>query len=72
MTVEVSTDKATWTAATDSGNGHWAAAGLTLPTSGGHIYVRVTVNGEQKTVDGTAPSATNGFADFTIAASAGI
>jgi hypothetical protein len=72
ITVELSTDKATWVAATDGGNGHWSAAGLTIPASGGHVYARVTVNGEQKTTDGTALSATNGFADFTIAASSGM
>ncbi|BCS55336.1 hypothetical protein [Geobacter sp. SVR] len=72
MTVELSTDKATWIAATDSGNGHWSAAGLTLPASGGHLYARVTVNGEQKTTDGSAATATNGVADFTIAATGGM
>jgi hypothetical protein len=72
MTVELSTDKTAWIAATDHGNGHWSAAGLTLPDSGGHIYARVTVNGEQKTTDGSAATLTNGFADFTIAATGGM
>ena len=66
VTVEASTDKTTWVAATDNGNGRWSAAGLTGLGSGGHIYVRVTVNGEQKTTDGASLSATNGAADFTI------
>ena len=70
--VEISTDKATWVAATDLGNGHWSAAGLTGLTPGvsGKIYVKLTVgNGvttEQKTVDGAVVGATNGYQTFNI------
>jgi hypothetical protein len=68
MIVEASTDKTNWVAATENGNGHWTAAGLTGLTSGvsGSIYVRVTVNGEQKSTDGTMPSGANGYQTFTV------
>ena len=72
MKVEVSTDKASWSSATDNGNGHWSAAGLIGLGATGHAYVRVTVNGEQKTTDGTALSASNGYADFTVSTSGGM
>lgn len=70
--IEVSTDKATWVTATDLGNGHWSAAGLTGLTSGvpGKIYVKLAVgNGvtvEQKTVDGAALGAANGYQTFNV------
>jgi hypothetical protein len=66
--VEVSTDNATWVTATETGNGHWSAAGLTGLTAGtaGALYVRLTVNGEQKTTDGNALGATNGYQTFTV------
>lgn len=66
MTVEVSTDGTNWVSATDNGNGHWSAAGLTGLASGGTIRARVTVNGEQKTTDGAALSGSNGYGSFTI------
>lgn len=70
IAVEVSTDAATWFNATDSGNGHWSVAGLTGLSSGvsGKIYVKLTVNGEQKTTDGVAVVAggTNGYQTFTV------
>lgn len=66
--VQVSTDGTTWVDATDSGNGHWSATGLTGLSSGvsGKIYVKLTVNGEQKTTDGLAASSTNGYQTFTV------
>lgn len=68
IAVQVSTDAATWLNATDSGNGHWSVSGLTGLSSGvsGKIYVKVTVNGEQKTTDGTTVGATNGYQTFTV------
>ncbi len=68
ITVEASTDKINWIAATDNGNGHWSVTGLTGLTSGvaGKIYVRLTVNGEQKTTDGSAAAGTNGYQEFTV------
>jgi hypothetical protein len=68
MTVEASTDGANWVVATDKGSGHWSVAGLTGLSSGvgGSVYVRVTVNGEQKTTDGLPVTGTNGHATFTV------
>lgn len=68
ITVSVSTDKITWVSATDNTGGHWTVSGLTGLSSGqtGTIYVKLTVNGEQKTTDGNALSDTNGYASFTV------
>jgi hypothetical protein len=70
MTVEVSTDGSTWIAATDNGAGHWSATGITGLTDDaqGTVYVRLTVNGEQKTTTGTAPSGsvTNDYGMFLV------
>jgi hypothetical protein len=66
MTVDVSTDKSTWTPLTDDGKGHWSTTGLAMLAAGTHLYVRLTVNGEQKTTDGAAVGASNGYSDFTI------
>ena len=65
MSVEVSTDRTNWIAATDNGGGHWSAAGITGLTDGsrGTLYVRLTVNDEQKTDDGNAP---DGVADNAV------
>lgn len=68
ITVEVSTDKTTWVTAVDSGAGHWTASGLTGLAAGtaGQIYVRLSVNGEQKTTDGSAVGASNGYQTFSV------
>ncbi|MGE0371095.1 MAG: hypothetical protein AB7Q01_04315 [Gammaproteobacteria bacterium] len=70
MTVELSTDGATWTAATDNGSGHWSGAGITGLTDGeqGELYVRLTVNGEQKTTNGAAPAGdgSNDYGTFLV------
>ena len=67
ISVQVSTDATTWVSATDSGNGHWSAAGLSLSAGvPGKLYVKVTVNGEQKTTDGAVLSGTNGYQTFTV------
>jgi len=70
IAMEVSTDAANWTPATDSGAGHWTAGGLSGLTAGtaGKIYVRLTVNGELKTTDGLplAASGSNGYQTFTV------
>ncbi len=65
MSVEVSTDQTNWIAATDKGGGHWSAAGVTGLTDGsrGTLYVRLIVEGEQKTDDGNAP---DGVADNAV------
>jgi hypothetical protein len=67
MTVEVSSDKTTWTALTDDGNGHWSKTGLAMLSTGTHLYVRLTINGEQKTTDGAVVGASNSYGDFTVA-----
>ena len=70
MSVEVSTDASTWLAATDNGNGHWTVSGITGLSNGvaGTVYVRLTINGEQKTSDGAAPmgDGSNDYASFTL------
>lgn len=65
--VEASTDGTTWVPGTSEG-AHWSLPGLVGLASGaaGHVYVRLTVNGEQKTTDGNAPSGANAYADFTV------
>ncbi len=54
--VEISPDGgATWLAATDEGNGHWRVSGLSLSVGVANtLYVRLTVNDETKTTDGSA------------------
>lgn len=72
IVMDVSTDKTTWVSATDLGNGHWSAAGLTGLTAGtpGKIYVRLYVGDgtttEQKTTDGAAVGAANGYQTFNV------
>jgi hypothetical protein len=70
MSVEVSTDETNWTAATDNGDGHWTVVGISGLTNGvgGTLYVRLTVNGEQKTADGAAAmgDGTNDYAQFSV------
>jgi hypothetical protein len=71
VALTVSTDAAFTTpiAATDDGHGHWSA---TLPTAGltagaqATVYLKLRVNGEDKTKDGLAPSATNGSVAFKV------
>lgn len=68
MTVEVSSDASTWVAAADQGNGHWSATGIAglVDDMAGTIYVRLTINGEQKTTDGLATDGSNNYASFTV------
>lgn len=68
IVVEVSTDKLNWTPATATGNGHWSVSGLTGLAAGtqGSIYVKLTVNGLQKTTDGNLAGASNGYQTFTV------
>lgn len=70
MAVEVSTDGTNWSAATDNGTGHWSVSGISGLTNGaeGNVYVRLTVNGEQKTTTGAAPAGdgSNDYATFTV------
>ncbi|MDD2367608.1 MAG: hypothetical protein PHN84_15775 [Desulfuromonadaceae bacterium] len=78
MLVEVSADKTVWTPLTDGGNGHWSGALPSAIATGSHLYVRLTVNGEQKTTNsfavgtsdalGTpmAAGTTNEYGDLTV------
>jgi len=68
MSVEVSTDRNNWITATDNGNGHWSAAGISGLTDGtqGTLHVKLTVNGEQKTDDGNAPDGMADYAEFKV------
>jgi len=68
ITVEVSTDASSWTTATETSDGHYAVTGLSGLTDGvqAEIYVRLTVNGEQKTTDAASATGANGYATFTV------
>ena len=70
VVVEVSTDGTNWIATTDNGSGHWSATSISGLTNdvAGTLYVRLTVNGEQKTADGATPAGdgTNDYAQFTV------
>ncbi len=63
MSVEVSTDAINWVTATDhDGHGHsgqWVADNISGLTDGSEavLYVRLIVEGEQKTTDGATPNA---------------
>lgn len=72
MTVEASTDLTTWLPATEGSIGHWSIPNLTGLTAGveGKIYVRLGVNGETKTTDGTETG--TGYATFTVTPSSGM
>lgn len=68
ITVEISTDASNWVTAAETANGHYAATGLTGLTDGsaGEVYVRLSVNGEQKTTDSASVSGMNDYATFTV------
>ncbi len=80
MSVEVSTDAVNWTDAMDHGaNGHhhgkWVASGISGLTEAEEatIYVKLTVEGEQKTTDGEFPNtlpatddSNNNYAKFIV------
>lgn len=70
MTVEVSTDGSNWIPAADNGGGHWSASGITGLTDDvqGNLYVRLTVNGEQKTTNGSVPAGdgSNDYGTFKV------
>jgi hypothetical protein len=69
VTVLASTDGSTWSfPAVETATGHWSLSGLTGLVSGqtGTIYIKLNVNGEDKTTDGNAVSGINGYATFTV------
>ena len=73
MNVEVSTDGANWVGADGSSNdGYWTTvSGISGLADGveGNLYVKLTVNGEQKTSDGAVPAGdgSNDYATITFA-----
>lgn len=61
--------------ATSLGDGHYALDLSTLGLSAGAqatVYVRLSVNGEAKTLDGAAVGASNGYATFKLTPGAGM
>ncbi len=68
--MELSTDGSTWSAMTDEGDGYWNIASVTGLTDGqeNNFYLRLTVNGEQKTTNGMLPAGdgTNDYSTFTF------
>jgi hypothetical protein len=71
MTVQASTDNtfaSNVVSGTDDGNGHWSLTGITdLATAGTYtIYVKLQVNGQDKTTDGAAASGTNTYQTFIV------
>ncbi len=66
--VQVSTDASSWVSASDAGDGIWESSIDSL-TDGeaGMLYVKLSVNGEQKTTDGETPVVdTNDYATFSV------
>jgi phosphopentomutase len=69
VSVLASTDGSTWSSpAAETATGHWSLSGLSGLVSGqtGTIYIKLNVNGEDKTTDGNAASGANGYAVFTV------
>lgn len=69
--VDVSTDGGvSWSAATDNGNGNWSLTGIPDLTDGvqAPINVRLTIQGEQKTINEAVPAGdgTNDYATLLI------
>ncbi len=71
MTVQASTNNtfaSNVVSGADDGNGHWSMTGITdLATAGTHtIYVKLQVNGQDKTTNGAAASGTNAYQTFVV------
>ena len=70
MVVTASTDTAfsSPVSGVDGGNGHWSLAGISGLSSGvaTTIYVKLNVNGEDKTTDGLAASGANAYTPFVV------
>ena len=65
VTVQFSLDAVNWSPMTDEGGGHFTISGITgldPASSELSLYVRLNVNGEQKTTDGAPESGSNGYA----------
>lgn len=69
MTVQASSDGGTtWLPATDNANGHWSVSGFTniISSQTNTIYVKLSLNSQSKTTDGTVASGANGYATFYV------
>ncbi len=70
VSVQASQDSAFTTplTAVDNGDGHWTVSGLTGLVSGQTttIYVKLGVNGQDKTTNGATTSGTNAYATFIV------
>lgn len=66
VSVELSTDNSNWISASAGANpGQWVAT-VSGMTAGGSLYAKLTINGEQKTTDGSIVGAANGYQTFTV------
>jgi hypothetical protein len=70
MTVQASMDSAFSSLLTvdDNGNGHWSVSGLTglVSAQTSTVYVKLSVNVQDKTTDGAAASGSNAYATFIV------
>ena len=71
MVVSAATDTAFTSPAsvvTDNGNGHWTLSGLSGLVSGQTttIYVKLNVNGEDKTTNGALASGVNAYQPYVV------
>jgi hypothetical protein len=70
MSVQASTDStfSSMVTGTDMGNGHWSFSGLTGLVSGQTttIYVKLSINSQDKTINGNAASGSNAYATFLV------
>jgi hypothetical protein len=70
MTIQASTDSAFTTplTAVDNGGGHWSVSGLSglVSAQTTTIYVKQSVNGQEKTTNGAAASGANSYATFIV------
>jgi hypothetical protein len=70
MTVQASMDSAFSSPmiAVDNGDGHWSVSGLTglVSAQTTTVYVKLSVNGQNKTTNGAAASGSNAYATFIV------
>ncbi len=68
MSVAVSSDGINWIDAVEDGNGYWSASAIGGLSNGtqGELYVKLTINGEQKTTNGLSADGSNDYATFIV------
>jgi len=71
--VKVSTNNSDWVDATTSGGGVWNASSLTglVDNQEATLYVKLAVNGEDKTTNGETADGINASAQFTLKMTSG-